>query len=81
MTTKSKLKFVQDNPVPAIADAIDSAIQRAIDLQHVSTIGEPRISGWDGRPLDQPSDEPTSAAHPLRMLVCNQAMICEVALG
>jgi hypothetical protein len=60
MTNKSKLKFVRDNSVPAIADAIDNAIQRAIDLQHVATIGEPRSSGWDGHPpLDQPSGDRT----------------------
>jgi hypothetical protein len=58
MTTKSKLKLVQDNPVPAIADAIDNAIQHAIDLEH-ATIGEARIVGWDGRPLDQPSGDRT----------------------
>ena len=57
MTTKSKLKPAQDNPVPAIADAIDNAIQHAIDLQH-ATIGEARIGGWDGRPLDQLVEEP-----------------------
>jgi hypothetical protein len=45
MTNKSKLKFVRDNSVPAIADAIDNAIQRAIDLQHLT----PFPSGAEAR--------------------------------
>jgi hypothetical protein len=58
MTTKSKLKLLQDNSVPAIADAIDNAIQHAIDLQR-ATNGEACIRGWDGGPLDEPSGDRT----------------------
>jgi hypothetical protein len=42
MDVTTRVKLVQDNPVPTIADAIDNAIQHAIDLEHV-TICEARI--------------------------------------